>query len=82
MAVIFHIDINAFYASAHILYQPELANKPLVVCSNRRGSVVTTASYEARAFGIESAMPLSQAKKLCDHLEVVDEASNFYRCCT
>ena len=78
MAVIFHIDINAFYASAHILYQPELTNKPLVVCSNRRGSVVTTASYEARSFGIESAMPLAQAKKLCDHLEIVDVDFELY----
>ena len=70
--VIFHIDINAFFASAHLITDESYLGKPLVVCSNHRGSVVTTASYEARAFGITSAMPLSHAKKLCDHLEVVD----------
>lgn len=70
--VIFHIDINAFFASAHLITDASFEGKPLVVCSNRRGAVVTTASYEARAFGINSAMPLSHAKRLCDHLEVVD----------
>ncbi len=72
MAVVFHIDINAFFASAHVITNPNLEGKPLVVCSNHRGSVVTTASYEARKFGIHSAMPLAQAKRLCNDLEVVD----------
>ena len=70
--VIFHIDINAFYASAHRLENPELVGKPVVVCTNQRGSVVTTASYEAREYGIHSAMPLVQAKNLCADLIVVD----------
>lgn len=72
MAVIFHIDMNAYFASAHLKDNPSLRGKPLVVCVNKRGSVVTTASYEARAFGINSAMPLSHAKRLCPNLEVVD----------
>ena len=72
MAVVFHIDINAFFASAHVITNPNLEGKPLVVCSNHRGSVVTTASYEARKFGIHSAMPLAHAKRLCNELEVVD----------
>ena len=70
--VIFHIDINAFYASAHRLDQPELIGKPVVVCTNQRGSVVTTASYEARAYGVQSAMPLAHAKILCTDLITVD----------
>ena len=70
--VIFHIDINAFFASAHTIVDPTLKNKPVVVCRDVSGSVITTASYPAREFGIHSAMPLSQAKKLCDHLEVVE----------
>lgn len=70
--VIFHIDINAFYASAHRLENPDLVGKPVVVCSNHRGSVVTTASYEAREYGIQSAMPLVQAKNLCSDLIVVN----------
>ncbi len=72
MSVIFHIDINAFFASAHTITNPELKDKPVVVCSNHRGSVITTASYEARKYGVESAMPLAYAKRLCDHLVVID----------
>lgn len=70
--VLFHIDINAFYASAHLTIEPELEGKPVVVCRDVQGSVVTTASYEARQYGIGSAMPLSQAKRLCDDLVVVE----------
>lgn len=70
--VIFHIDINAFFASAHLIEDPSLRGKPVVVCRDVQGSVVTTASYEARSYGIGSAMPLSQAKRLCDDLIVVE----------
>lgn len=70
--VIFHIDINAFYASAHLITDPTLYGKPVAVCSNQRGSVVTTASYEARAYGVNSAMPLAHAKRLCPQLEVIE----------
>lgn len=77
--VIFHIDINAFFASAHRIENPALVGKPVVVCSNHRGSVVTTASYEARRFGIHSAMPLSQAKKLCDELVIVNLDFSLYQ---
>lgn len=68
--VIFHIDINAFYASVEAILNPEIRDKPIVVCSNRRGSVVTTANYIARSFGIRSAMPLSEALKLCPDVVV------------
>lgn len=78
MAVIFHIDINAFFASAHTITNPSLKDKPVVVCSNHRGSVVTTASYAARKYGIQSAMPLSIAKKLCDDLIVIDIDFDLY----
>ncbi|CAM3573816.1 DNA polymerase IV [Erysipelothrix urinaevulpis] len=77
--VIFHIDINAFFASAHQTENPELKDKPIVVCSNNRSSVVTTASYEARAYGVHSAMPLVQAKQLCPNLSVVDIDFNLYQ---
>src|SRR5690554_1216732 len=76
--VIFHIDINAFYASAHLILDPSLENKPVVVSRDVSGSVVTTASYEARAFGIQSAMPLSQAKRLCPDLIVVEIDFEWY----
>lgn len=76
--VIFHIDVNAFFASAHIILDPSLQGKPIVVCRDVSGSVVTTASYEARAFGIHSAMPLSHAKKLCSTLQVVELDFEWY----
>ncbi|WZU00053.1 DNA polymerase IV [Erysipelothrix sp. D19-032] len=76
--VIFHIDINAFFASAHVITDPSLIGKPVVVCSNHRGSVITTASYEARQFGIQSAMPLSHAKRLCQDLVVVEIDFDLY----
>lgn len=69
--VILHIDLNAFFASAMQIKYPHLIGKPLAVCSNARGSVVTTASYEARAYGVKSAMPLAIAKQKCPDLEVV-----------
>lgn len=78
MSVIFHIDINAFFASAHTITDPILEGKPVVVCSNHRGSVVTTASYAARRYGIKSAMPLAYAKRLCDDLVVIDIDFDLY----
>lgn len=79
MQIIFHIDINAFFASAEISKHPELAGKPLVVCGKSSRSIITTASYEARAFGIHSAMPLFQAQRLCKDLIVRPVDFELYR---
>lgn len=65
--IILHYDMDSYYASIEIRDNPKLLNKPLVV----GGSIVTTASYEARKFGIHSAMKVSDAKKLCPSLLVV-----------
>jgi DNA polymerase IV len=76
--IIFHIDINAFFASAETLRDPSLKNKPIAVCSNKRGSVVTTANYIARDFGVRSAMPLVEALKLCPQLVVTGVHFDLY----
>lgn len=76
--VIFHIDINAFYASAHLIQDDSLVGKPVVVSRDVMGAVVTTASYEARAFGITSAMPLSEAKRRCQDLVIVEVDFDLY----
>ena len=68
MQIIFHVDLNAFYASAEMSIDPSLEGKPLVISGNDRRSIVSTASYEARKYGIHSAMPLFKAKELCQDL--------------
>ena len=64
--VLFHVDLDAFFASVERLHDPSLAGKPLIVgaAPGRRG-VVCTCSYEARAFGVHSAMPISEAYRRC-----------------
>lgn len=76
--VIFHIDLNAFYANAEVLLDPSLKGKPMVVSGHTRRSVVSTASYEARKFGIHSAMPITEAEKLCRDLIIVSGHYNWY----
>ncbi len=64
---ILHIDMDAFFASVEVVRNPALRGKPLIIggsWEDKRG-VVSTASYEARQFGVHSAMPLSEARKRC-----------------
>jgi DNA polymerase-4 len=63
--IILHVDLNAFFATAETIRDPSLSGKPLIVGSLSRRGVVSTASYEARKFGVHSAMPMYQALKLC-----------------
>ena len=76
---IMHVDMDAFFASVEQRDDPALQGKPVIVCGKSRRSVVATASYEARAFGVHSAMPLSQAKRLCPHGCFVAPRSEAYR---
>lgn len=77
--VIFHIDLNAFFASAEIRLNPQLKDIPLAIAGFSSRSVVSTCNYIARSFGVKSAMSVEVAKKLCPNLKILNGNYEYYK---
>lgn len=79
--IIFHIDMNSFYASVEVAYNPQLKGKPVAIAGNpqERKGIIVTSSYEARAKGVKTTMPLWEARRLCPDLIVLPPNFDRYR---
>ena len=75
---IMHIDMDAFFASVELVGLPDLRGRPIIVGGSER-AVVLAASYEARAFGVHSAMPMGAALRMCPHASVIRPNHHEYR---
>lgn len=69
---ILHVDMDAFYVSVELLSRPDLRGKAVIAGSPSGRSVVLSASYEARRFGVRSAMPMATAMRLCPHAVILE----------
>ena len=74
-----HLDADAFFVSVELNRRPELRGLPVIVAGSGPRAVVTTASYEARRYGVGSAMPAARARRLCPHAVVLPPDGALYR---
>ena len=74
-----HVDMDSFFVSVELLDSPELRGLPTAVAYDTARSVISSASYEARRFGVRSAMPIGRAKQLCPQLVLIDPHFEKYR---
>ena len=79
MRKIIHLDMDCFYAAIELRERPELVGRPIAVGGGSPRGVVTTCNYEARAFGVRSAMPGFKARELCPHLIFLPVRFDLYR---
>ena len=75
---VLHVDMDAFYASASLLSRPELVGTPVIIGGGGNRGVVLSATYEARTFGVASAMPMSRARRLCPRATVIAPDHHLY----
>ena len=79
VASILHVDMDSFFVSVELLDRPDLVGKPVAAAHDTGRSVVSSASYEARRFGVRSAMPVGRAKQLCPQLILIPPTFEKYR---
>src|SRR5450631_4863458 len=75
---ILHVDMDAFYALASLLSRPELLGTPVIIAGGGNRGVVLSATYEARAFGVASAMPVTRARRLCPQAVFIPPRHHVY----